>query len=169
VAERRALVRRSERIPVTLMLRILDRGLAGLSWIGALLLVVLLLAGPSLIGAKKSGAVTSGGSAGQSSGAGQAAGSGGKSTGTTGTTSGTSAGAAGAAVFASAGCAGCHTLKAAGASGNVGPNLDDLQPSADAVSGIVKSGGGAMPSFSGKLSDAQTSAVASYFSTVAGH
>ena len=28
----------------------------------------------------------------------------------------------------SAGCAGCHTLKAAGATGNVGPNLDALKP-----------------------------------------
>ena len=32
-------------------------------------------------------------------------------------------------VFASAGCGGCHTLKDAGSSGNVGPNLDDLKPS----------------------------------------
>ena len=32
-------------------------------------------------------------------------------------------------VFASAGCGGCHTLKDAGATGNVGPNLDDLKPS----------------------------------------
>ena len=33
---------------------------------------------------------------------------------------------AGKAVFASAGCGACHTLAAAGASGKVGPNLDDL-------------------------------------------
>jgi cytochrome c551/c552 len=31
---------------------------------------------------------------------------------------------AGKAVFASAGCSGCHTLAAAGATGQVGPNLD---------------------------------------------
>jgi cytochrome c551/c552 len=45
------------------------------------------------------------------------------------TTTASSAGGnatAGKAVFASAGCAGCHTFKAAGASGTVGPNLDDL-------------------------------------------
>ena len=36
----------------------------------------------------------------------------------------------GAKVFASAGCGGCHTLAAADASGEVGPNLDDLQPDA---------------------------------------
>jgi mono/diheme cytochrome c family protein len=72
-------------------------------------------------------------------------------------------------VFASAGCSGCHTLKAAQATGGVGPNLDDLKPSADQVSQIVKSGGGGMPSFSGKLSDAEIAAVATYVSSVAGH
>ena len=35
----------------------------------------------------------------------------------------------GKAVFASAGCGGCHTLAAAGANGNVGPNLDATKPS----------------------------------------
>ena len=35
--------------------------------------------------------------------------------------------AAGEAVFASAGCGGCHTLEAAGVSGAVGPNLDDVE------------------------------------------
>jgi mono/diheme cytochrome c family protein len=34
--------------------------------------------------------------------------------------------AAGKAVFASAGCGSCHTLAAAGASGQVGPNLDEV-------------------------------------------
>ncbi|MDQ5822164.1 MAG: cytochrome c oxidase subunit II [Actinomycetota bacterium] len=33
---------------------------------------------------------------------------------------------AGKAIFASNSCAGCHTLKAAGATGKVGPDLDDL-------------------------------------------
>jgi mono/diheme cytochrome c family protein len=72
-------------------------------------------------------------------------------------------------VFASAGCANCHTLKAAGATGSVGPDLDQLQPDASTVSDIVRSGGGGMPSFSGKLSDAEITAVASYVSSVAGH
>jgi cytochrome c oxidase subunit 2 len=35
-------------------------------------------------------------------------------------------GEAGKAVFTSNGCASCHTLKAAGASGTVGPDLDKL-------------------------------------------
>ena len=37
---------------------------------------------------------------------------------------------AGKAVFASAGCAACHTYGPAGATGTVGPNLDDLAASA---------------------------------------
>jgi mono/diheme cytochrome c family protein len=45
---------------------------------------------------------------------------------TTTTAGGGSATAAGKEVFASAGCGGCHTLKDAGSTGNVGPNLDQL-------------------------------------------
>ena len=139
------------------MLRLLDRGLAAVSWIAVALVVVLLFAGPSLIGAKKTSAANpSSGSGGSSGPSGQTSGS------------STAGQASGSAVFASAGCGSCHTLKAAGASGDVGPNLDQLQPSAAAVSGIVRSGGGVMPSFSGKLSDAQIVAVANYVSTVAG-
>jgi mono/diheme cytochrome c family protein len=40
--------------------------------------------------------------------------------------------AAGKAVFASAGCASCHTFKAAGATGTVGPNLDEVLADKDA-------------------------------------
>jgi cytochrome c6 len=75
---------------------------------------------------------------------------------------------AGAKVFSDAGCNNCHTLKAAGATGTVGPNLDKLQPSSDLVVKQVNSGGGAMPSFKGKLSDAQIKAVADYVSANAG-
>ena len=42
----------------------------------------------------------------------------------------TVADAEGKKVFVTAGCAGCHTLSAAGASGQVGPNLDQLLPQA---------------------------------------
>ena len=35
----------------------------------------------------------------------------------------------GKAIFKGAGCAGCHTLAAAGATGTIGPNLDQLKPS----------------------------------------
>lgn len=81
---------------------------------------------------------------------------------------GAAADAAGARVFASAGCGGCHTLKAAGSSGNAGPNLDDLQPSYDAVKTQVAGGGGGMPSFGGQLSGAQIAAVARFVSDRAG-
>lgn len=75
---------------------------------------------------------------------------------------------AGAKVFADAGCKNCHTLKAAGAKGTVGPNLDQLQPSSALVIKQVNRGGGVMPSFKGKLSPQQIKAVADYVSGVAG-
>jgi mono/diheme cytochrome c family protein len=65
-------------------------------------------------------------------------------------------------------CKGCHTLKDAGATGSVGPNLDDLQPDQATVVRQVNNGGGPMPAFKGKLSDAQINAVAGYVSSVAG-
>jgi mono/diheme cytochrome c family protein len=71
-------------------------------------------------------------------------------------------------VFASAGCGGCHTLKDAGSSGTVGPNLDQLKPSEATVQHQVENGGGAMPAFKGRLSAAQIAAVAKYVSSVAG-
>ena len=76
--------------------------------------------------------------------------------------------AQGKQVFESAGCGGCHTLKDAGTSGNVGPNLDTLKPSKAAVAKQVTNGGGAMPAFKGQLSPAQIDAVAAYVSSVAG-
>jgi mono/diheme cytochrome c family protein len=74
----------------------------------------------------------------------------------------------GKAVFAKAGCGGCHTLKAAGSSGNVGPNLDQLKPSKATVAHQVEVGGGAMPSFKGQLSSAEIQAVADFVSSSAG-
>ena len=74
----------------------------------------------------------------------------------------------GAAVFASAGCKNCHTLKAAGATGNVGPNLDELMPDEEQVAVQVANGGGGMPAFGDKLSDEQIEAVAQYVSQNAG-
>jgi mono/diheme cytochrome c family protein len=65
-------------------------------------------------------------------------------------------------------CAGCHTLSDAGATGTVGPNLDELQPDKAAVQRQVENGGGPMPAFKGKLSAAQIDAVSTYVSTVAG-
>jgi mono/diheme cytochrome c family protein len=76
--------------------------------------------------------------------------------------------AAGEAIFASAGCAGCHTLAAAGANGAVGPNLDDLKPSYDQVLSIVTNGRGAMPAYSGQLSEADIQNVSAYVAQNAG-
>jgi mono/diheme cytochrome c family protein len=70
--------------------------------------------------------------------------------------------AAGADVFAEAGCGGCHVLEAAGSSGSVGPNLDDSQPSFDLAVDRVTNGSGAMPSFSGQLSEEDIQNVAAY-------
>ncbi|HXE44451.1 MAG TPA: c-type cytochrome [Conexibacter sp.] len=84
------------------------------------------------------------------------------------TTTAKSSGPDGAQIFASAGCVGCHTLKAANASGNVGPNLDELQPSFEAVKTQVTNGGGPMPAFKGTLSPAEIDAVARYVSENAG-
>ena len=71
-------------------------------------------------------------------------------------------------VFTSAGCAACHTLAAAKAKGMVGPNLDQLKPSAARVAAQVKKGGGGMPSFKSSLSAAQIKAVATFVATNAG-
>jgi mono/diheme cytochrome c family protein len=72
---------------------------------------------------------------------------------------------AGKSVFTSAGCSGCHTLKAAGASGTVGPNLDQVKPSYDKVVHQVEVGGGAMPPFKGTLTPKQIQDVAAFVFT----
>jgi mono/diheme cytochrome c family protein len=78
--------------------------------------------------------------------------------------------AAGKAVFAAtaSGCTGCHTLKAAGSTGTVGPNLDQVKPPYDRVVTQVTNGGAVMPAFKGKLTPQQIQDVAAYVSSVAG-
>jgi mono/diheme cytochrome c family protein len=75
---------------------------------------------------------------------------------------------AGKQVFETAGCKGCHTLADAGATGTVGPNLDDAKPSHDLVVERVTNGKGPMPPFKGQLSEQQIQDVAAYVSSVAG-
>jgi len=70
--------------------------------------------------------------------------------------------AAGKAVFASAGCKACHTLKAAGATGTVGPNLDQLKPPYDKIVHQVEVGGGPMPAFKGTLTAKQIQDVSAF-------
>ncbi|HEX7289544.1 MAG TPA: cytochrome c, partial [Conexibacter sp.] len=76
--------------------------------------------------------------------------------------------AAGKEVFASSGCGSCHTLADAGASGQVGPNLDDLRPDFATVRSQVENGGGGMPAFGGDLSSDEIDAVARFVSENAG-
>jgi mono/diheme cytochrome c family protein len=76
--------------------------------------------------------------------------------------------AAGKEVFASAGCEACHALADAGATGSVGPNLDEAKPTADLAVERVTNGMGAMPAFKGQLTEKQIQDVAAYVSSVAG-
>jgi len=84
----------------------------------------------------------------------------GSSSGGTGTITGDPV--AGKHVFLTAGCTGCHTLKDAGSTGTVGPNLDQLKPSEATVQHQVTHGGGVMPAFGGKLTPTQIQNVAAY-------
>ena len=65
-------------------------------------------------------------------------------------------------------CASCHTLKDAGATGTIGPNLDQLKPPFAVAQRQVIHGGGVMPAFKGVLTDAQINAVAKYVADNAG-
>ena len=89
-------------------------------------------------------------------------------TSTSGGSSFASLGTNGEAIFKGAGCAGCHTLGAAGSTGTIGPNLDQLKPSMSIVVTQVTNGGAVMPAFKGKLTSAQIQAVAKYVSSSAG-
>jgi cytochrome c6 len=69
---------------------------------------------------------------------------------------------AGKHVFLTAGCSGCHTLKDAGSTGTVGPNLDQAKPPLSLAVERVTKGAGAMPSFTGQLSTKQIADVTAY-------
>src|SRR4029078_9968789 len=68
---------------------------------------------------------------------------------------------AGEGVFASAGCGGCHALRAAGAHGTVGPDLDRAAPDAGRVADVVANGKGVMPPYKDKLFATQLRDLAS--------
>jgi len=65
-------------------------------------------------------------------------------------------------------CAVCHSLRDAGATGNIGPDLDELKPDAARVASAVQKGFENMPAFGHVLSPAQIEAVARYVAGAAG-
>ncbi|HTR75601.1 MAG TPA: PQQ-binding-like beta-propeller repeat protein [Solirubrobacterales bacterium] len=65
-------------------------------------------------------------------------------------------------------CSSCHTLAAAGSHGNVGPNLDELEPSKGLVIHQVTNGGGGMPAFGSTFSKEEIEDVATFVSHWAG-
>jgi cytochrome c6 len=70
----------------------------------------------------------------------------------------------GKAIFASTGCGSCHTLKAAGATGTIGPNFDQVKPTYKIATTFIWFGKAAMPDFgkSGQLTAQQVADVAAY-------
>jgi len=76
--------------------------------------------------------------------------------------------AAGKQIFLKSGCGSCHTLKAAGATGTVGPNLDTVKPSYDRVVQLVTNGRNGMPPFNGTLTARQIGDVAAFVAQTAG-
>ncbi|MFL6011946.1 MAG: c-type cytochrome [Gaiellaceae bacterium] len=70
--------------------------------------------------------------------------------------------AAGKIVFTSKGCGACHTMEAAGATGSVGPNLDEVKPDEALIADRVVHGKGTMPAFGTQLTDEQIADVVAY-------
>jgi sulfite dehydrogenase len=65
-------------------------------------------------------------------------------------------------------CALCHTLQAAGATGTVGPPLDELKPDAARVANALRNGVGVMPSYKATLTEEQIAVLARYVARVSG-
>ncbi len=61
-------------------------------------------------------------------------------------------------------CSTCHVLKAAGSTGDIGPDLDSLKPSEEQVRSVVIEGLGVMPAFGeeGLLTSDEIDAVSYY-------
>jgi len=67
-------------------------------------------------------------------------------------------------------CSSCHVLKAAGSTGNIGPDLDVLKPLEEQVRGVVTEGLGVMPAFGeeGILSKEEIDIVSFYVANSSG-
>ena len=62
-------------------------------------------------------------------------------------------------------CAACHSLKAAGANGVVGPNLDELRPDTQRIRTALAQGVGAMPAYADQLTDAEVTALVAFITS----
>ncbi len=65
-------------------------------------------------------------------------------------------------------CALCHTLADAGSTAEIGPNLDDLNPTQEQVAAAVRDGVGIMPAYAETLTEEQISAVSEYVAKAVG-
>jgi mono/diheme cytochrome c family protein len=65
-------------------------------------------------------------------------------------------------MFHSWSCSACHALADAGASGGVGPTLDNPKLTRDLIIDRIANGQGAMPSFGGQISDEEIAQLADY-------
>tara|TARA_B100000427_G_scaffold285148_1_gene258432 strand:- start:779 stop:1099 length:321 start_codon:yes stop_codon:yes gene_type:complete len=61
-------------------------------------------------------------------------------------------------------CGACHSLNNANTHGQIGPNLNQIQPDLTRVILAVTNGIGVMPSYEGQLSDEEIEAVSYYVS-----
>ena len=59
-------------------------------------------------------------------------------------------------------CGVCHTLQAAGSTGDIGPNLDQLKAQMGQIIAVVTNGIGVMPPWEGILTYEEIEAVAYY-------
>jgi mono/diheme cytochrome c family protein len=62
----------------------------------------------------------------------------------------------------------CHTLADAGSTAEIGPNLDELKPTAEQVAAAVGDGVGVMPAYQETLTEEQIAAVAAYVAEATG-
>ena len=67
-------------------------------------------------------------------------------------------------------CGTCHVLKAAGSTGDIGPDLDSLKPLEEQVRAVVTEGLGVMPAFGeeGLLTSEEIDAVSYYVANSSG-
>ncbi len=63
-------------------------------------------------------------------------------------------------------CATCHSLGAVGATGEIGPILEELRPDRERVAAVLRSGVGNMPSYRQSRSEEEIRALAAFVAAV---